>query len=140
MPLTLGDVVAGTQHVPASCFIEDEELQRWTYLKGAKCIPRVAKTGYEYNFTEGAMPFPDRLDRAARTIITSELGGAASRTRHVVRHSDGRLRRLTAEELEATFQFPRGYTSGLSDAQRSLLLGNAVMPGVIERIARLIAG
>lgn len=139
LPLTLGDIVAGTQHVPAGCFIDDEAMQRWTFLKGSKCIPRVAKTGYEYNFTEGAMPFPDRLDRAARTIITSELGGAAARTRHVVRHGDGRLRRLTAEELEAAFQFPRGYTDGLSDAQRSLLLGNAVMPGVIERIARVIA-
>lgn len=140
MPLTLGDVIADTHDVPAGCFIDDEALQRWTYQKGAKSIPRVAKSGYEYNFSEGAMPFPDRLDRAARTIITSELGGAASRTRHVVRHSDGRLRRLTAEELEAAFQFPRGYTGGLSDAQRSLLLGNAVMPGVIERIARVMAG
>jgi len=140
LPLTLGDVVSDTQRVPAGCFIDDEERQRWAYLKGSKCIPRVAKTGYEYNFSEGAMAFPDRLDRAARTIITSELGGAASRTRHVVRHADGRLRRLTAEELEAAFQFPRGYTDGLSDSQRSLLLGNAVMPGVIERIARVVAG
>ena len=139
-PLTLGDVIADTHDVPPGCFIGEAELQRWAYLKGAKRIPRVAKTGYEYHFSEGAMSFPDRLDRAARTIITSELGGAASRTRHVVRHSDGRLRRLTAEEVDATFQFPRGYTEGLSDAQRSLLLGNAVMPGVIERIARVIAG
>lgn len=139
LPLTLGDVIARTHDVPAGCFIDDDELQRWTYLKGSKRIPRVAKTGYEYKFTEGAMSFPDCLDRAARTIITSELGGAASRTRHVVRHSDGRLRRLTAEELEAAFQFPRGYTGGLTNTQRSLLLGNAVMPGVIERIARMIA-
>lgn len=139
-PLTLGDVIAGTVDAPDSSFVEDEQLQRWAYLKGPKCIARVAKTGHEYTFSEGVMPFPDRLDRAARTIITSELGGAASRTRHVVRHSDGRLRRLTAEELEAAFQFPRGYTDGLSDVQRALLLGNAVMPGVIERIAQVIAG
>lgn len=139
-PLTLGDVVTGTGDVPEACFIADEDLARWEEVKGAKSIPRTAASGHQYTFSEGAMPFPDRLDRAARTIITSELGGSASRTRHVVRHSDGRLRRLTAEELEATFQFPRGYTAGLNDAQRSLLLGNAVLPGVIERIARVVAG
>lgn len=138
-PLTLGDVVAGSGDVPEACFIGDKDLARWEEVKGAKTIPRTAASGFQYTFSEGAMPFPDRLDRAARTIITSELGGAASRTRHVVRHGDGRLRRLTAEELEAAFQFPRGYTAGRSDAQRSLLLGNAVMPGVIERIARVIA-
>ncbi|MBV8618021.1 MAG: DNA (cytosine-5-)-methyltransferase [Curvibacter sp.] len=138
-PLTLGDVVAATGNVPEACFIDDKELARWEQVKGAKSIPRTASTGYQYTFSEGAMPFPDRLDRAARTIITSELGGSASRTRHVIRHSDGRLRRLTAEELEVAFQFPHGYTAGLSDAQRSLLLGNAVMPGVIERIARVVA-
>jgi exonuclease III len=54
VPLTLGDVIVDMHDVPAGCFIDDEALQHWKYQKGAKNIPRVSKTGYEYNFSEGA--------------------------------------------------------------------------------------
>ena len=70
------------------------------------------------------MAFPDRLDAPARTVITSEGGAGALRTTHVVRHADGRLRRLVPEELEVLNGFALGFTdiSGITPAAVSLLL------------------
>ncbi|CAM8635947.1 Dcm Site-specific DNA methylase [Comamonadaceae bacterium] len=143
LPLTLGDVVAMTQEVPESFYIHDGTIAQWEYAKGAKSVPRVSATGFAYNFTEGAMAFPDVLDRPSRTIITSEGGTSVSRTKHVVRDADGRLRRLVPEELEALSGFPRGFTQldGVNDIARAKLMGNALIPGVVARIAAtMVAG
>ncbi|MBT3067338.1 DNA (cytosine-5-)-methyltransferase [Rhodoferax sp. U11-2br] len=137
LPLTLGDVVAQTQSVPESFYIPDASISQWEYAKGAKAVPRVSATGFAYNFTEGAMAFPDALDRPSRTIITSEGGTSASRTKHVVRGANGRLRRLVPEELEALNGFPRGFTQldGVNDIARARLMGNALITGVVASIA-----
>jgi len=141
-PLTLGDIVGKTETVPLQYFIDDQALPSWRRMKGAKSIARAAANGHQYQFTEGALPFPDPLDRAARTIITSEGGGAASRTKHAVQDPSGRLRRLTAEELEELNGFPRGFTSveGISDTKRAFLMGNALVVGVVARIRESLAG
>lgn len=83
------------------------------------------------------MAFPDALDRASRTIITSEGGTAASRTKHAVRAADGRLRRLTPEELEELNGFPRRFTllAGVNDIARARLMGNALITGVVACVA-----
>lgn len=140
-PLTLRDIVTNTDEVDPSYFLDEEALARWRYLKGAKSAPRVAKSGYEYNFSEGAVAFPDPLDRPSRTILTSEGGNAPSRTKHAVAHADGRLRRLTPEEIECLTGFPRGYTDvrGLSATHRAFLLGNALITGVVASIGRELA-
>ncbi len=137
LPLTLGDVVAQTQDVPESFYIPDTAIAQWEYVKGAKSVPRVSATGFAYNFSEGAMAFPDALDRPSRTIITSEGGTSVSRTKHVVRDADGRLRRLTPEELEALNGFPCGFTKldGVNDIARARLMGNALITGVVTCIA-----
>jgi DNA (cytosine-5)-methyltransferase 1 len=137
LPLTLGEVVAETRDVPESFYISDTEIAQWEYAKGAKSVPRVSATGFAYNFTEGAMAFPDALDRPSRTIITSEGGTSVSRTKHVVRDADGRLRRLVPEELEALNGFPRGFTQldGVNDIARAKLMGNALITGVVASIA-----
>lgn len=87
------------------------------------------------------MAFPDALDKASRTIITSEGGTAASRTKHVVRDAQGRLRRLVPEELEALTGFPRGFTGscGLTDARRAFLLGNALVTGLVGLIGAALS-
>lgn len=54
--------------------IVDEDKPRWEYLKGSKKEKRITKDGYEYNYSEGAMIYPDALDNASRTIITGEGG------------------------------------------------------------------
>ena len=94
---------------------------------------------------DGAMAFPDRLDAPARTAITSEGGAGASRTTQVVRHADGRLRRLVPEELEVLNGFARGFTdiAGITPAKRGFLkrgflMGNALVTGLVTAIGRAL--
>lgn len=132
---TLGDVVRKTWPVPSMFYIKPEEEARWLQAKAAKVTPRNVN-GFEYNYSEGAMSFPDALDRPSRTIITSEGGATPSRTKHAIRDAAGRLRRLTPEELESLNGFPRGFTEldGVSDATRARLMGNALVVPMIRRI------
>jgi len=133
--LTLGDILIDENEVPKEFFISEEELPKWEYLKGSKSEKRVNKTtGYEYNYTEGSMAFPDYLDRPSRTIITGEGGGSPSRFKHVVCTPSGRYRRLTPMELERLNMFPDNHTLGASDLRRAFLMGNALVTGVVERI------
>jgi len=138
--LTLGHVVAETTNVPDNFFIAGDERARWAYLKGAKSFERVS-AGYAYKYSEGAMSFPDRLDKPSRTIITSEGGACASRTSHAVDHGDGRVRRLVPEELEALTGFPRGFTAinGVTDKKRAFLMGNSLVTGVVRLIGEALA-
>ncbi len=92
-------------------------------------------------YSEGAVAFPDALEKPSRTIITTEGGSGASRTRHAVLSSDGRIRRLTPDELEELNGFPRGFTAieGLTPSQRAFLMGNALVCGIVTRIATALA-
>lgn len=133
--LTLGDIVNRTADVHDRFYISGEAEQAWRLAKGAKCLPRL-KDGFRYNYTEGAMAFPDPLSKPARTIITSEGGMSASRTRHAIRATNGRLRRLVPEELEELNGFPRGFTEHpkVTDSKRAFLMGNALVTGLVARI------
>lgn len=134
--LTLGDIVSRTTNVPVGFHVDSDSEPKWRAAKGAKRIAR-EKNGFGYHYSEGAMAFPDPLDNPARTIITSEGGSTASRTKHVVREPNGRLRRLIPDELEELNGFPRGFTEHLqvSDSMRAFLMGNALIVGLVTRIA-----
>ena len=137
--LTLGDILLDDKDVPAEFFIPEEELPRWEYLKGSKTEKRINKTtGYEYNYSEGSMAFPDFLDRPSRTIITGEGGKGPSRFKHVVYTSNGHYRRLTPLELERLNMFPDYHTEGVSDMRRAFLMGNALVTGIVERIGAVL--
>ena len=142
VPQTLGQVMSVTTDISEKFFIAAEDLPKWRYLKGRKSEPRVTKGGYAYQFSEGALSFPEPLDKPSRTILTSEVGASASRTRHIVQHTDGRLRRLTPEETEALMGFPRGFTAlpGISDTRRGFLMGNALVPALVARLGHAIFG
>lgn len=116
-------------------FIPQDDLPKWEYLKGAKKEIRRTKAGFEYNYSEGSMVFPDALDQPSRTIITGEGGKSPSRFKHVVQTSKG-LRRLSPVELERLNMFPDDHTKlvGISDAKRAFFMGNALVVGVVERI------
>ena len=141
-PLTLGDIVAATDAIPPEFYLDEGQMQKWNYVKGRKSLARVKANGHAYTYSEGAVPFPDPLDKPSRTIITSEGGAGVSRTRHVVATPDGRLRRLTPEELEQLNGFPRGFTAlpDLSASQRAFLMGNALVTGLVARIGVALAG
>lgn len=135
--LTLGDILVDERDVPEEFFITDDNLlAKWKYLKGAKAEKRMTKEGYEYNYTEGGMAFPDYLDRPSRTIITGEGGVAPSRFKHVVLTPSGRYRRLVPIELERLNMFPDNHTLGSSDMRRAFLMGNALVTGIVEGIGR----
>lgn len=139
-PRTLGDITAATTNVPDEFFIEPEALKQWRYLKGAKSVPRTSKSGHRYEYSEGAVAFPDPLNAPSRTIITAEGNAGASRTTHVVQHADGRLRRLTPEELEQLIGLPRGFTDvgNLSPRQRAFLMGNALVVGLVTALGQAL--
>jgi DNA (cytosine-5)-methyltransferase 1 len=136
-PMTLGDVVGETESVPDEFFLSAASLPAWEYLKGGKRLERITEGGHAYVYSEGAVAFPDALDRPSRTLITSEGGVAPARTRHVVRDRTGRLRRLLPEELEQLQGFPRGFTDapGVSSSRRAFLMGNALVVGLVQRLA-----
>ena len=134
--LTLGEILVEEDQVPNEFFISDEDLPKWEYQKGSKSLKRINKTtGFEYNYSEGAMAFPDYLDRASRTIITGEGGAGPSRFKHIIRTESGKYRRLVPVELERLNMFPDNHTIGSSDLRRAFLMGNALVTGIVERIA-----
>ena len=118
-------------------FIEEKDVPKWEYLKGAKKEKRTTKAGYEYNYSEGGMIYPDALDNASRTIITGEGGRSPSRFKHVVETKKG-LRRLTPVELERLNMFPDDHTKleGVTDTKRAFFMGNALVIGVVEKIGQ----
>lgn len=139
-PQTLGEVLLDESKIPEGFYIDNESLERWIYLKGAKKEPRKNKrTGHEYVYSEGSMSFPDLLDQPSRTILTGEGGKSASRFKHVVLTKSGRYRRLVPEELEQLQGFPIGWTdTGMSDMHRAFCMGNALVVGIPERIGQII--
>ena len=135
----LGDILQNGE-VTSEFFIDKKDLKKWQYLKGAKKEIRKTKEGYEYNYTEGGMIFPDALDKASRTIITGEGGKSPSRFKHVVETPKG-FRRLTPVELERLNMFPDDHTKleGISDTKRAFFMGNALVVGVVEKLSKALA-
>jgi len=110
--------------------------------------------------------FPDALGRPSRTVVTGEGGTAPSRFKHVVafRPTKGQserlgldsrevgvardaiglgarqwLRRLTPIELERLNGFPDEHTIGPSDPKRAFFMGNALVCGVVFRMAQVLS-
>jgi|TARA_B110000459_G_scaffold70830_1_gene79595 DNA (cytosine-5)-methyltransferase 1 len=166
---TLGDVLIQPPKVPEEYYISPGDVLKpkgWKYLKGAKKEQREGTDGFTYSYNEGAMKFPDPLDNASRTIITGEGGSTPSRFKHVVvfrppkskmeslklhskTHENVRtelkmkknewIRRLTPIELERLNMFPDNHTAGPTDGKRAFFMGNALVVGIIERLAEVLA-
>jgi DNA (cytosine-5)-methyltransferase 1 len=137
----LGSVLQPEGEVPPEFFISLDKLEQWRYLKGAKREKRVTNGGFAYEYTEGAIAFPDPLDRPSRTILTAEGGSTPSRFKHIIQTADGRFRRLTPIELERLNGFPDNWTNtGMTDGRRAFMMGNALVVGVVARIAHKLPG
>nr|MBA2599972.1 DNA (cytosine-5-)-methyltransferase [Actinomycetota bacterium] len=136
----LRDVLQPPKEIPESFFIPTEQLERWGYLKGRKDIPRIAKNGHEYLYSEGGIAFPDPISQPSRTILTGEGGVTPSRFKHVVDAGNGRLRRLTPLELERLNGFKDNWTdTGMPDGRRAFMMGNALVVGLVDRVGRELA-
>ncbi len=136
--MTLGSCLIDDCFVPEEFFISDESLEKWKYEKSSKKIDRISKEGFKYTFSEGAMNFPDDLDKASRTIITGEGGVSPSRFKHIIYTHSKRYRRLTPLELERLNMFPDNHTlhSEVSDGKRAFLMGNALVCGIVREVGR----
>ena len=111
-----------------------DNLDKWTYLKGSKDILRKAGTPHEYHFREGAIAFPDSLDKPARTMLTSE--GSLNRSTHVIEDPKTKCYRiLTPIETERINGFPDNWTNtGMPERFRYFCMGNALVVGLIEKM------
>ena len=109
-------------------------LDKWNYLKGSKDIIRKAGTPHEYHFREGAVPFPDSLNKPARTMLTSE--GSLNRSTHVIEDPKSKCYRiLTPIEAERINGFPDNWTNtGMPERFRYFCMGNALVVGLIEKM------
>lgn len=119
-------------------YIKNEIIDKWIYLKGAKKIKRISKTGHEYIFSEGAISFPDSWDKPGRTMLTSE--STLNRSTHIVCDpGTGRLRTLTPIEAERLQGFDDDWTnSGMPNRMRFFCMGNALVVPMITRMARVL--
>jgi len=97
---------------------------------------RSARRAKLQNPVYGKMPFPDSLDRPARTITATRTRG--SRATIVVAGQSG-LRTLTTRECASVQGFPIRYQFwGTRVGQNDFLVGNAVCPPVSRALANAI--
>lgn len=135
-PVLLGDILQ--RNVDEKHYITTEKMPKWTFLKGAKKIPRTSADGHEYMFSEGPIAFPDPWDRPGRTMLTSE--STLNRSTHVVADpGTGRLRLLTPVEAERLQGFDDEWTnSGMPDRMRYFCMGNALVVQMITRMGQIL--
>ena len=135
-PITLGQILQSD--VDEKYYISSEKMEKWTYLKGAKKIPRISKTGHEYIFSEGPVAFPDPWDRPGRTMLTSE--STLNRSSHVVSDpKTGRLRLITPVEAERLQGFDDEWTnSGMTERFRYFCMGNALVVPMVTRMGKVL--
>ena len=135
-PTLLGDILQ--RNVDEKHYIPGDKMAKWTYLKGAKKIPRTSANGHEYVFSEGPIAFPDPWDRPGRTMLTSE--STLNRSTHVVSDpGTGRLRLLTPVEAERLQGFDDEWTNtGMPDRMRYFCMGNALVVPMITRMGKVL--
>lgn len=135
-PTLLGEILQ--RNVDEKHYIPGDKMAKWTYLKGAKRIPRTSANGHEYVFSEGPIAFPDPWDRPSRTMLTSE--STLNRSTHVVSDpGTGRLRLLTPVEAERLQGFDDEWTNtGMPDRMRYFCMGNALVVPMITRMGKVL--
>ncbi|MBQ7624586.1 MAG: DNA (cytosine-5-)-methyltransferase [Clostridia bacterium] len=135
-PVCIGEILQ--KNVDERFYITTDKMSKWTFLKGAKKLPRVSQNGHEYVFSEGPIAFPDPWDRPSRTMLTSE--STLNRSTHVVSDpGTGRLRILTPTETERLQGFEDDWTdTGIPDRMRYFCMGNALVVPMITRMGKVL--
>ena len=141
-PITLGDIVIPENEVPDNYYITGDKLEKFKYLRGPKKLTRTSADGHEYIYSEGGMSEYDSLELPGRTMLTSE--GSVNRSTHLLK-IDGKYRLITPIEAERLQDFPddwtkyklnsKGETVEVSDRMRMFFMGNALVTGIVTRIA-----
>ncbi|MDN6698831.1 MAG: DNA cytosine methyltransferase, partial [Staphylococcus equorum] len=141
-PITLGDIVVDESEVDDKFYLTDERIEKFEYLRGGKKIKRTSADGHKYTYSEGSMSPYDSLDLPGRTMLTSE--GSSNRSTHLL-YINERYRFLTPIEAERLQDFPDDWTKlkktadneivEVSDRMRFFFMGNALVTGIVKRIA-----
>lgn len=114
-------------------YLNEKQCKKAKELKNNKIILRKSKdSGFEYKYSEGKMNFPDDLNKAGRTMLTSE--GTINRSSHFIQAKKG-IRFLTPIEAERLNGFPDNWTKGKTNRQRYFFMGNALVVDIVEKIA-----
>lgn len=142
-PIPLKDILQSASEVPNNYYLTEKQIEKIAYLRGPKKIKRKAASGHEYVYSEGGMRPTDDLDLPARTMLTSE--GSINRSSHIIETDQG-LRFITPVEAERIQDFPDDWTRykksedgelvQVSDKTRLFFMGNALVTGIIKRIAK----
>lgn len=121
--------------VNSKYFVSDIDIPDWEYQKGKKSLTRIAPDGTTYQYAEGSIPFPDNLDCAGRTMLTSE--GTLNRSSHLIKDPEtNRYRTLTPNECEKLNGFPEGWTAGfMTERQRYFCMGNSLVVQLVTLMA-----
>ncbi len=134
---TLNDILE-TGIIPKEYFLNENQEARMKIAKGGKKIKRVSADGFEYNYSEGSMSYPEKTNMPGRTMLTSE--GTINRSTHVVLDKlTNKHRFLTPVEAEKLNEFPVNWTDGMTKRQRFFCMGNALVTGLITDIGREIS-
>lgn len=121
-----------------SFYIKEIDIPKWEFMKGYKKIPRKSRDGHDYLFVEGAIAFPDSLEKPSRTMLTNEA--TKQRTTHVIKDPmTGRLRFLTPLETERLQGFEDNWTdTGMPLRARYFCMGNALVVSMITRMGKTL--
>ncbi len=119
-------------------FLREENMPKWIYAKGAKHEQRRRHDGSVYWFNEGAVGFPDSIDKPSRTMLTSET--QVGRTSHVVTDlQSGRLGVLTPIECERLNDFLDNWTNtGMPEKMRYFCMRNALVINMVIKICSIL--
>ncbi|PTU83320.1 DNA (cytosine-5-)-methyltransferase [Staphylococcus pasteuri] len=115
--------------------LNQNQIEKFKYLRGPKKIKRTSKDGHEYYFSEGGMSETDSLDLPARTMLTSEA--SINRSTHFLK-VNGIYRTLTPIEAERINGFPDNWTDTMPDRMRFFCMGNALVVPIITRLGNQI--
>jgi DNA (cytosine-5)-methyltransferase 1 len=131
--MSLKDILV--QNVQDEYYLNEKDIKKWRDCKGAKSEYRKSQNGHEYFYSEGAIPFPDPLEKPSRTMLTGEGNTTPNRITHVIEDNRG-YRVLSPEETEKLNGFPPGWTNNMPKRWRYFCMGNALVVGVVERIGK----
>jgi DNA (cytosine-5)-methyltransferase 1 len=134
------------KNAPEAFYVDQSQVKKvgadrnnWEYVKGAKREDRMARTGFKYFYTEGAIPFPDDLDQPSRTMLTGDGNRRPNRTGHIILDPQTKKYRvLTPVEAERLNGFPDDWTGGMPLSRRYFCMGNALVVGVVERLGKTL--
>ena len=127
--------------------IPSKVKKSWIYVKGAKHEVRETVAGYKFNYDEGSIPFPDKLDSPSRTMLTSEGSKSPNRVTHIIKDPETKKHRvLTPIECEKLNGFNKNWTkfdnegNQFPDSKRYFFMGNALVVGLIKKMGLELKG